>query len=450
MEYDALVIGGGPAGVSSAYTLAKFGKSVLLLDKKKHEKIGDKACGDALDKLSPDILYEELGLDLPHDDEISDTIQTMTIATPNGKLSMMAPGYTVDRHIYGQRLLKACVDLGVKVISSAPVRFVIIKDGYVQGIKYKQNGKEKSVYGKIILDCSGTIGVIRKNLPKGFSFGLHRSIPDHHIAASYREIVTLKESAHPWNNEIVLMYKKNIPAPGYLWFFSKGSKDLNLGTGWLKSESHLYDKSMKKIYKESLQDHYTEEDYNIVKTGGGQIPIRPPFDCLTFNGGMIVGDAGCFVDPTTAEGHGPALIGGYYAGKIASDAIDTGKLSREDLWKYNQTIMKLYGKRNGMSYVNLHYMRKLAGEKIDFIIKREIITEEELKNIYTGTKTEMGIFTILNKIKKSFPHFSILLTLRKLIKDVKAIGTHYENYPENPAELNEWIAKRNKILGETL
>ena len=42
--FDVAVIGGGPAGASAAITLAKFGYSVLLVDRAVFPR--DKLCGD--------------------------------------------------------------------------------------------------------------------------------------------------------------------------------------------------------------------------------------------------------------------------------------------------------------------------------------------------------------------------------------------------------------------
>ena len=131
-EYDAIVVGGGPAGVSLAYTLSKLGKSVILLDKKKQDQIGNKTCGDALDGKSPTILNEAFGLEMPKGDEVSDVLTNMAIVTPSTKLYLDAPGYTINRLEYGQRLLQECIDLGVKVVAQAPVREVIIEDGFVK------------------------------------------------------------------------------------------------------------------------------------------------------------------------------------------------------------------------------------------------------------------------------------------------------------------------------
>ncbi|MHA2173111.1 MAG: NAD(P)/FAD-dependent oxidoreductase [Candidatus Kariarchaeaceae archaeon] len=447
---DVIVVGGGPAGVSCAYTLAKLGKSVVLLDKKKHTQIGNKTCGDALDISSPRILNEAFGLDLPHGDEVSDKVTKMNITTKNKTITLDAPGYTVDRHIYGQRLLKECEELGVTVIDQAPVREILLQDSYVKGVKYLKDGELKEIRANLVADCSGIIGAVRSRLPEDFSFGLHPKIPDHHIAASFREIVEMKED-HPWPEEIVLSYDPEIPPPGYLWFFTKGEKQLNIGTGWLKSENKLFKYSMRQIYREALDNYYTKDvDYTIKVTGGGQIPIRPPFDCLTFNGGILVGDAGCLVDPTTAEGHGPALVAGYYGGKALADAVDKKEYSREALWQYNLDVMEEYGRRNAISYVTLQILREIEADGMDFVLRRRILTETELKAVFYGESLNTGLLAVIGKVVRSFPRFGILMKLRVLVRAVKQMSKIYEKYPSDPSKLAIWKDERDTALGEVL
>lgn len=449
-SFEVIIVGGGPAGVSCAFTLAKMGKKVVILDKKKQDQIGNKTCGDALDLESPMILHEALGLELPKGDEISDKVSKMTVKTNSVDITLRAPGYTVDRHIYGQRLLQECIDLGVEIISEAPVREVIIENNFLVGVKYRKDGEIRELRAKLIADCSGTLGAVRRHLPEGFSEGLYQTIPNHHIAATFREIVKLKED-HPYPEEIVLAYFPSIPPPGYLWFFTKGEKRLNIGTGWLKSENLLLEKPMKQIYREALNDYYKlDEDYEIEVTGGGQIPIRPPYDCLTFNGGVIIGDAACQVDPTTAEGHGPALVCGYYAGKAMAKAIDSDIYTREGLWDYNTDVMAHYGRRNAISYVTLQFLREIEADGMDFILKKKVLTEDEVKAVYDGNDPDTGMIAVILKIIRCFPRYGLLKNMYKLVSRVKKMGSVYDEYPSNPSDLSSWRSRRNELLGEAL
>src|SRR5690242_16176864 len=59
MQYDVIVIGGGPSGSTAAAYLAKHGVKTLLLDRKTFPR--DKTCGDAVPTLVLDI-FKELGL----------------------------------------------------------------------------------------------------------------------------------------------------------------------------------------------------------------------------------------------------------------------------------------------------------------------------------------------------------------------------------------------------
>ena len=45
-RYDALVVGGGPAGAAAAYWLAEAGHRVLVVEKKRFPR--EKTCGDGL------------------------------------------------------------------------------------------------------------------------------------------------------------------------------------------------------------------------------------------------------------------------------------------------------------------------------------------------------------------------------------------------------------------
>ena len=80
--YDAVIVGAGPAGASAAYYLAKEGKKVLLLDKKKFPR--DKICGDAVCKTGIEIL-QEMGVFK----ELVANDKTYVVSTVTGALNVM-------------------------------------------------------------------------------------------------------------------------------------------------------------------------------------------------------------------------------------------------------------------------------------------------------------------------------------------------------------------------
>ena len=81
-HYDAIIIGGGPAGASAALYAHKYGLKTIILDKAIFPR--DKICGDALSGKTVRYLRE---LDLLNDVSKLDgaTINRITFGSPNHK-----------------------------------------------------------------------------------------------------------------------------------------------------------------------------------------------------------------------------------------------------------------------------------------------------------------------------------------------------------------------------
>ena len=47
-HHEVVVVGAGPAGLKAAELLGKAGKDVLVIEKNKEERIGDKPCAGGL------------------------------------------------------------------------------------------------------------------------------------------------------------------------------------------------------------------------------------------------------------------------------------------------------------------------------------------------------------------------------------------------------------------
>ncbi|MGB1981085.1 MAG: NAD(P)/FAD-dependent oxidoreductase [Candidatus Kariarchaeum pelagius] len=450
-DFDVIIVGGGPAGVSSAISIAKNGFKVVIIDKKKRNDIGEKTCGDAIDKAALMRVKDKIGIELPFENEISDVISKMSIAANdiNTKVSLDAPGYQIKRLEYGQRLLKEAFDLGVVIIPNSPVRGIIYENGYINGVTYYENSIKKELRAKFTIDASGAYAVIRKSLPDELLVdGMTKSLSDDQVWPTYREIIKLRDDkkSHNFKEEIVLMFDDDYPPPGYFWIFSEGEGYLNIGIGWEKTQNlgKLKDK-----LRFELGKYYKREDYEIIKKGGGQIPFRPPFDSLVFNGGALAGDAACMVHPVTAEGHGPALDTGVNLGLTISNALKNDRRDKESIWDYNLSVAKHYGRKHMEAHMMKLMLRNIGGNGLKFLIKRDILSDEQLNLIFAGEELGDAVtnYELIKKIIKLLYKPKLLWELVRLIKGLRKVDEIYLEYPIESIELKNWRRKRNSLLG---
>ncbi len=446
-KFDVIIAGSGPAGVSAAITTAKAGLQVAVLDKKAKDQIGNKTCGDALDRRSPMLLHEKLGISMPHSDEVNDIIKRMVIIgeDEDSKVVLDAPGFVVDRHVYGQRLLKEAEKAGAIIFPKTRARSAIIKDGKVSGVKtLATDGKEMVLEAPIVIDATGAVSVVRRSLPANFYPPLDKGFVKKFMVKTYREIIELEED-HPWREEIVLKYEEDIPSPGYIWFFSKGEKQLNAGTGWVPHEgiAHL---NVKEVYYEAMKKYYPPGSYKVIDASGGQIPVRPPLDTAVAPGFMAAGDAACHVEPATAEGHGPGLVAGYYAGMQAVRAVEERNTSVEALWDYNVNVMNAFGTKHAVGKLTAEFLEQIGSKGLQFFFDRGIITEEDLAFIFTDASHTMGMLDAIWRTIKAFPKYDLLLRLKRFMSQAKRVQAIYKEYPKTPEQLSVWQLKRNKVL----
>jgi electron-transferring-flavoprotein dehydrogenase len=442
VETDVLVIGGGPAGVLSALTSAKNGNKVMLIDSKTYEEIGNKTCGDAIDLGPLTFIEEKLGLEKPHDDEVAENVERLIFKTSNVEFPLEGIGYVLNRHPYGQRLLNQAEEYGVEVIPNTKAVRAIVEEGVVKGAVVRKNRKDEyDIMAKITIDCSGRNFQIRRTFSQEDFPWIETKMEKKDIAASYREIIKLKED-HPYRNEIYLIYRKEIPEPAYFWIFSKGERRLNVGIGWFLDMKAQ--RGMKDLFWEVLHKYYPPGTYEVEDKGGYTIPTRYPMTNAVANGFLTAGDAAFHVSPLSAEGHGPALVAGYYAGMAASEAIKTNDISEEKLWQYNVNVMEHFGLSHTKVQLFTEALLKIKVSGLEFLLKRNILTREQFLDLHAGR--QMGIFDMLRIAVRAFPRYVILMQVRKIAKEAEAFERLFASYPKNPEDYPSWLDRFNKKM----
>lgn len=449
-DVDVCVVGGGPSGVLAAYVVARAGFSAVILDKKPRDKIGDKNCGDALDALFTDILEKEYQIAPPSIEagEARDIITKVSIAagTLDNKLTAHSPGYLVNRLVYGQRLLRLAEEQGVKIIPESSVRGLTVEDDFIRGVEYfNREGNKNQLRAKITIDSSGYIGTIRKSIPDSMKESDDYKFPDEVTIATYREIIKLKQD-HPYHEEIILFYHPKIKPPGYVWVFSEGENMLNIGITWVKSDPYPDGETMKSLYHECLDPYIPPDSYTVVHKGGGNIPMRPSFDSLVFNGAMITGDAAGMADPTTFEGHGPALESGRIAGETAVSALKQEDFSKKALWDYNVRIKAYPSGMHTQSFLAAKMLREIGVENLGFLIRKGVISEHLLRSLFQEGDNELTMREMIGMVFRSFPKWNIMWMIRSYWKRIEKAEEVFEEYPKSPEDLDVWREFRNKAL----
>ncbi|MHA2290169.1 MAG: FAD-dependent oxidoreductase [Promethearchaeota archaeon] len=162
-NFDIVIVGAGPAGLTASIVAAREGLKVLVLEK--GEKAGPKPRGEGMGYYS--IVDDILGKDyLP---SIGIKSNGGRVWHSPGDLQITTtyreyPHYFFEWRTFIDRFVEKANEVGVEISLNSEVLEPFEKNGLCVGVKYKdKSGNVKEVYGKVILDCSGYSGVIGRN-----------------------------------------------------------------------------------------------------------------------------------------------------------------------------------------------------------------------------------------------------------------------------------------------
>ena len=158
MRYDAIVVGGGPAGATAAYELARAGARVLLLERRRLPRY--KACGGCLSRRVEDLLQFDLA------DLIEEQI-TGLIFTCRGRKPIQASftepmAYMVWRDRFDQALCIRAVETGAKLEDGRSVRAV-----RQVGNRVEADLDGRTEMADFLIGADGASGVVARDLFSG-------------------------------------------------------------------------------------------------------------------------------------------------------------------------------------------------------------------------------------------------------------------------------------------
>jgi len=430
---DVAVVGAGTAGAYAAYLMARSGLSVLLIDSKPRERVGDKVCGDAIGAHH----FEELGLSPPSGPEDEGTFPGVKVISPDEEHSFVVrgEGYAINRLAFGQRLLKMAEDAGAEFWGSTSALSPLVEGSSVVGVRVSRRGERVDVRARITVDATGASASLRTKLPESWWVSERPDPSD--FNAAYREIIELDE---PVDEVYACVYLNPEVAPGgYWWLFPKrGGEEVNLGIGVQVGRGNP-----RVNYERYVRPRVGGR---AVHSGGGLVPTRRTVSCFVWNGFMAVGDVLPAANPIHGGGIGPSMLSARAAAQTAVEALETGSPSLENLWPYHRRYHEVYGAKQASLDVLRMYLQRMTPEDLNFIIGRGLVTGDEVDRIgRAGVVSPALVSRIVSAaVRRPF----LMLKLKKMKEYMDRAAELYMRFPETPEDFPRWREEERSLFAE--
>tara|TARA_B000000477_G_scaffold91090_1_gene77942 strand:+ start:1391 stop:2599 length:1209 start_codon:yes stop_codon:yes gene_type:complete len=321
LNFDVVVVGGGPAGSSAAHMAAKNGRTVALIEKEK--EIAQTVRTSGVTWISD---IKKFGIP----EECYNPIKKFSFCSPKNSVKIsgeIAKAAVLDVRKTYRFLANRAKTSGSELFTSTNVTEVL-KDtsGKCVGVIAKSDGKQIQFNSKVVIDASGFVSVIAKELgyvTQWKKFG----------AGAEFEVKTEKLEHDNW----WLMVGQEYSPAGYAWIFPTSKDTARIGVGIGKPDSdvdptvrlnELLEKKLGPI-KDLGNIEKIEFHYGLIPNDG--VSRKTVYDNL-----ILVGDSAGQANPLVLEGIRYAIRFGEVAGQVAADAIKNGDTTEASLNPYEK------------------------------------------------------------------------------------------------------------------
>ncbi|MBP0625259.1 FAD-dependent oxidoreductase [Cupriavidus consociatus] len=342
-QFDAIVVGAGPAGNTAAYVMAKGGMKVLQIERGEYPGSknvqGAILYANALEQIIPNfrddaplerhIIEQRMWM-------LDDTSYVGTHARSDDYNKPPYNRYTIIRAQFDKWFSAKVREAGALLICETTVDRLIMYGDQVIGVKCDREDGE--VYGDIVILADGVNSTLARKA------GFHREIKAHNVALAVKEILFMPEDIirQRFNVvedegvviEMVGRITAGMTGTGFLY---TNKESLTIGVGCLLSDfKKCADRTSPYTLLENMKHHPSiapiiaggemkEYCAHLIPEGGfNAIPK------VYGNGWMIVGDSGGFVNAAHREGSNLAMTTGRLAAETAIAAKAAGRGYRAD------------------------------------------------------------------------------------------------------------------------
>lgn len=343
-NYDAILIGGGPAGSCASAILAEYGHRVLVIEREKFPRyhIGESLIPFTFQPL------ERIGMIPKMRQSHFVKKYSVTFVQPDGKRSQpfyffnrydrntVAQTWQVLRSEFDQMMLDNAREKGAEVRENTNVNRLLMEDGKVVGVEAtdRTTGRTYEVRAPITLDCSGKEAFTSNRL------GWRMRDPFLNKIAVWTYYKGSKRGEGIDEGATTVAY---VPDKGWFWHIPQHDDMVSIGIvaeGKYLTRDGV--KDPKEIFNREIEENNWVKTHLAVGESTGEYFLTSEYSRHSRHcagpGLLMVGDAFAFLDPVFSSGVMLALKSGHLAGEAVHEGLVAGDLSPARFAEYGRTI----------------------------------------------------------------------------------------------------------------
>ncbi|MCI1273160.1 MAG: FAD-dependent oxidoreductase [Clostridiaceae bacterium] len=368
---EVIVVGGGPAGIACAITLARAGKEVVLIERGKFSgaknMFGGAIYADTTREIFPNFETEAPieRRNIKHNYMILGEDDSTTVSYRSKPDDIVS--YTVMRGKFDRWAADEAKHAGVIVLEETVVTDLIVDYGQVTGVKTEI----EDYHANLVILADGVNSLLAKKA------GLRADLAPEDVALSVKEVIKLDKNKinerfnlNDEEGSISTIFGGSMLGMLGLGFIYTNKDSVSIGLGITLSD--LIEKQLKPYevldqIKENPSIAPLIKDGELVEYSAHLIPEGGYKKIPTLYGAgvMVIGDAAMFVNNLHWEGTNLAMQSGKLAAETALLSLGKKDFSENCLINYQERLENSFIMKDLYTYRNL--MDEMAGRNESFL-----------------------------------------------------------------------------------